>query len=154
LTHHRNPSRDGVYVQPAITKAAAATMHVDPTFQAQTDGATYAQPLYVDGGEGGQDLVIVATEHNKVFALDAATGGVVWQATLGTPVSLSDMPCGNIDPFGVTGTPVIDLPSRRIFLDSLQTPDGGATKKHLIFALSLDDGSVVSGWPIDMSTVT
>ena len=33
----------------------------------------------------------------------------------------------------------------------MTTPDGGATKKHLIFALSLDDGSVRPGWPVDVS---
>jgi hypothetical protein len=154
LMHHKNPSRAGVYVQPSITKAAAKTMHLDPAFHAAVQGAVYAQPLFVDGGAGGKDVVIVATEENRIYALDAASGAAVWQVQVGAPVKLSDMPCGNIDPFGVTGTPVIDLASRTLFFDALTTPDGGATKKHLIFALSLDDGSVRSGWPVDMSTVT
>ena len=62
------------------------------------------------------------------------------------------MPCGNIDPFGITGTPVIDFASRTLYVDAMVTPDdAGATKKHLIYALSIDDGVVRSGWPIDVA---
>jgi hypothetical protein len=65
------------------------------------------------------------------------------------------MPCGGeIDPFGITGTPVIDAASRTIFLDAMTSADGGATKKHKVFALSLDDGSTRPGWPVDVSTLT
>ena len=42
LQHHKSPGRDGVYTQPAITPQTAAAMHVDPTFTAVTQGATYA----------------------------------------------------------------------------------------------------------------
>ena len=34
-------------------------------------------------------------------------------ARLGPPVALSALPCGNIDPLGITGTPVIDERRRR-----------------------------------------
>lgn len=150
LQHHKNPSRDGVYVQPALTRAAAAGLHLDPSFHAQTQGATYAQPLYVDGGKAGKDVIFVATEQNWVYALDAASGSTVWKVQVGAPVPLNKMGCGNIDPFGVTGTPVIDLASRTIFLDALVDAGG---PHHRIFALSLDDGSVKSGWPVDMAKV-
>jgi outer membrane protein assembly factor BamB len=151
LQHHRNPSRDGVYVQPALTRAAAQGLHKDTSFHAVTQGQTFAQPLYVDGMTAGKDVVLVATEQNWVYALDAATGDTVWKSQVGTPVALSKMGCGNIDPFGVTGTPIIDLPSRTLFLSAL-VDDGGP--QHRIFALSLDDGSVKPGWPVDMANVT
>src|SRR5262245_7366794 len=32
LMHHKNPSRDGVYIQPTFTKAAIGTLHKDTTF--------------------------------------------------------------------------------------------------------------------------
>jgi hypothetical protein len=158
LMHHRNLNRDGVYVQATLTKAAVtASFNKDTSFNAVLGSgeAVYAQPLFVDGAAGGpdaggQDLVIVATEQNNVYALDALSGSQVWVRNLGAPVPLADMPCGNIDPFGVTGTPVIDLGSRTLFVDGMTTPDGGTTKKHLIFALSIDDGSVKTGWPIDV----
>src|SRR5262249_588980 len=139
------------YVQPALTKAAVATLHKDTAFHPTTvQGAMYAQPLFVDGQGTGKDLVIVATEMNNVYALDAATGAQVWTRNLGAPVPLANMPCGNIDPYGVTGTPVIDPASRTLFVDGMVTPDNGTTKQHLIFALSVDTGAVVTGWPVDV----
>jgi outer membrane protein assembly factor BamB len=66
------------------------------------DGAVYAEPL-VAGGK-----VIVATENDSLYAFDAATGRQAWRAHLGTPVSGGQLPCGNIDVSGITGTPVID----------------------------------------------
>jgi hypothetical protein len=67
----------------------------------QLDGKVYGQPVVV----GGQ--VIVATENNTVYSLSAANGSVQWQRHLGPPRT-SNFPCGNINPLGITGTPVID----------------------------------------------
>jgi outer membrane protein assembly factor BamB len=153
LTHHKNPTRDGVYVEPALTKAAVATLNQDTTFNAMlpdANDAVYAQPLFVDGGGTGKDLVIVSTEANNVYALDGATGAVVWKTNLGTPVPLSSMSCGNIDPFGVTGTPVIDWPSRTMFLDALVMGGGPV---HMVFALSIDTGAKKQGWPVLVDAV-
>jgi polyvinyl alcohol dehydrogenase (cytochrome) len=33
---------------------------------------------------------------------------VPWRAHVGTPVPRADLPCGDIDPLGITGTPVYD----------------------------------------------
>ena len=104
-------------------------------------------------GGGGKDLVLVATEENQVYALNATSGAVVWQKKLGNNVATSSLPCGNINPLGITGTPVIDAASRTMFVDAMTSADGGTTKKHLIFAMSLDDGSTRAGWPLDVSTV-
>ncbi len=157
VQHHAHASRDGLYVAPQLTVASVATLHLDTTFIAPVAGPTYAQPLYLAGGPGGKEVLVVATEQNVVYALDAATGTPVWQTpALGAPVPLAalklDPGCGNIDPLGVTGTPFADLASRRIFLDAMTTPDGGKTKRHKVFALSVDDGSVLPGWPVDVET--
>lgn len=152
LQHHNGPARDGLYVEPTLTRAAAARLHRDPAFRAPIRGPVYAQPLYWAASlPGDRDLVIVATEQNAVHAVDASSGAVVWQRSLGAPVPRRDLLCGNIDPLGITGTPVIDRASRTLFLDAMTTPDGGRTKKHLIVALSLDDGSTRPGWPVDVS---
>ncbi len=150
LEHHGGPRRDGVYVDPTLTRAAAASFHPDPVFQAGVSGAIYAQPLYVPG-PGGRALVIAATERNHVAAFDATSGATVWTRHLGDPVPISRLPCGNIDPLGITGTPVADPVSRTLYLDAMTTPDGGATKHHLVFALSLDDGSTRPGWPVKVA---
>jgi hypothetical protein len=155
LMYHNHLNRDGVYVQPLLTKDAAAGLQQDTTFAASFVGEVYSQPLYVDNGPSGTDLVIVVTEEDVVYAFDASSGQQVWQASVGTPVRLASLPCGNIDPLGITSTPVIDLASRTLFVAAMTTPDGGSTEAYEIFALSIDDGSVRPGWPVDMaSTVT
>lgn len=151
LEHHAGPRRAGVYVDPDLTRAAAAAVHLDASFRASLSGAIYAQPLYVPGAAGGHDLLLAATEENAVGAFDPATGKSVWTRTLGVPVPLSALPCGNIDPLGITGTPVVDQATRTLFLDAMVTPDGGTTKRHLVFALSVDDGSTRPGWPVDVA---
>jgi hypothetical protein len=81
-----------------------------------------------------------------VYALDAATGHPVWQQRLGAPVPRSALPCGDINPLGITGTPVIDESARSVYLDALVDENG--VPDHRVFGLSLDDGSVRPGWPI------
>ncbi len=151
LEHHNNPARTGVYVDPTLTKASATTFHIDPTFTARVPGAIYAQLLLAAKGSNGRDILIAATEENNVTAFDAATGKTVWVRSLGTPVPLSALPCGNIDPLGITGTPVIDPVSRTLFVDAMTMSSNKSAKKHLIFALALKDGSTIPGWPVDVS---
>ncbi|HVB73797.1 MAG TPA: PQQ-binding-like beta-propeller repeat protein [Ktedonobacteraceae bacterium] len=73
------------------------------------DGAVYAEPLVVGGH------VIVASEGDTLYSLDAHTGQVLWHTNVGTPVPLSSLPCGNIDPLGITGTPVYDPATNLVF---------------------------------------
>jgi PQQ enzyme repeat len=149
--HHNHDSRDGLYVDPAFTQNAAAGLTRDLGFDGTISGNIYAQPLYVEGGPNGP-MIIVATESNNVYALDATTGTMIWQRNdLGTPVARANLPCGNIDPVGITGTPVVDLASRALFFNAMTTPDGGATKKHLIYSLNVDTGATNPGWPVDVN---
>jgi hypothetical protein len=154
LQHHHNAARDGRYTEPQLTRVTAASMHRDASFYAPLPGPTYAQPLYATNGPGGRAALIVATEQNIVLAIDASDGSEIWTATLGAPVPLAQLPCGDIDPLGITGTPVVDAANRIIYVDAMTTPDNGVTKLHRIFALSLDDGSILPGWPFDLSNVT
>jgi len=147
VTHHNSRTRDGLYIAPTLTRAAAAHIHPDPGFHAAIRGPTYAHPLFYDAGAGGRDLVLVATEQNDVYALDATSGAEVWHKNLGAPAPLSALPCGNIDPLGVTGTPFLDEKGQRLYLDAMRLV--GGAPKHRIFALSIADGSVVAGWPAE-----
>lgn len=148
--HHNDSARDGLYIEPTFTHAAAANLQRDLGFDGTIAGHVYAQPLYVDNGPAGRPTLFVVTESDNVYALDASAGTVIWQRHVGTPMPQSNLPCGDIDPLGITGTPVIDLPSRKLFFDAMTTPDGGTTAKHLIFALDVDTGTVQSGWPVDV----
>lgn len=142
--YHNSLTRDGHYIDATFTRAAAAGLKLDPSFSVMVNGAVYAQPLFFDGGGEGKDLVIVATEQNQVSAFKT-DGSMAWQKVLDQPSN--SMPCGNIRPLGITGTPVIDEASRTVYLDAMTGP-----AKHMIYALSLDDGSVKSGWPVDVAS--
>ena len=126
-TYHGNVGRTGVSAPmptavgtPTVTKAIAL------------DGAVYASPIVAKG------LTIVATEHDSVYAFDAA-GNQVWVAHLGTPSPASERPCGNVDPLGITGTPIYDGASGMIFV----APEySGSPPRHELVALTLATGAV------------
>jgi outer membrane protein assembly factor BamB len=147
---HNHASRDGLYIDSAFTQSAAANLTRDLNFDGTMVGNVYAQPLYIEGGPGGKAMVIVATESNNVYALDAGNGTIIWQRNVGEPVSAQDLICTKFDPMGITGTPIVDLASRALFLDAMITPDGGPTKKHLILSLNVDTGDINPGWPVDV----
>jgi len=145
-TYYADAARSGHYVVPGLTWAHAGEMRQDGAFDGRVPGNIYAQPRYwrPTGAAGGQ--VIVATEDNVVAALDAVTGHTVWQQSLGPATKRSALPCGNIDPLGITGTPVIDERSGALYLGAMVDRGG---PRHLVFGLSLADGAVLPGWPVD-----
>jgi PQQ enzyme-like repeat protein len=153
--YHNDAARTGLYIDTAFTPAAAANLRRDPNFDGTISGEVYAQPLYIEGGPTGRKMIIVVTESNNVYALDAMDGSIIWQLNVGAPVSADDLACTKIDPLGITGTPIVDRASRALFLNAMTTPDGGRTKKHLIYSLNVDTGDINSGWPVDVGeTVT
>jgi hypothetical protein len=151
---HNHASRDGLYIDSAFTPSAAANLRRDLNFDGTIVGNVYAQPLYIEGGPGGRAMIIAVTESNNVYALDAVDGSIIWQRNVGDPVDADDLICTKFDPMGIIGTPIVDLGSRALFLDAMITPDGGTTKKHLIFSLNVDTGDINPGWPVDVETVS
>src|SRR5216117_3931886 len=123
---HNNLSRDGLYIDAAFTPGAAAGLTRDLNFNGTISGNVYAQPLYIEGGPSGP-MIIAVTESNNVYALNATTGAVIWQRNVDAPVPAGDLLCTNVGSMGILGTPVVDLPSRALFLDAMVTPDGGTT---------------------------
>ena len=98
---------------------------------AHLDGAVYGQPLVVGG------TVIAATENDTVYALNESTGTVTWHTHLGTPVPLSSLPCGDIDPLGITGTPVYDENNGLVYAVAETTG-----YHHVLFGLAVSNGAV------------
>ncbi|HEX3420950.1 MAG TPA: hypothetical protein VHT01_06960, partial [Candidatus Udaeobacter sp.] len=142
---HNNASRGGVYIDSAFTASAAANLTRDLNFNGTISGAVYAQPLYIEGGPNGP-MIIAVTEQNNVYALDATTGLPIWSRTdLGPPVPTT--PCGGFNPTGITGTPVVDLTSRRLFFDAVIN---GSPEKHFVYSLNVDTGVTTPGWPVDL----
>ncbi len=139
--HHNNATRDGLYVDPVFTTAAAANLIRDLGFNGTIVGNVYAQPLYIEDGPSGP-MVIAVTESNNVYALNATTGAIIWQRNVGTPQSS----LGNISPVGITGTPVVDVASRSLFFDAVISGPN-----NLIFSLNVDTGATNAGWPVDVN---
>jgi outer membrane protein assembly factor BamB len=98
---------------------------------AHLDGAVYGQPLVIGG------TVIAATENDTVYALNESTGAVTWHTHLGSPVPLSSLPCGNIDPLGITGTPVYDESNGLVYAVAETTG-----YHHVLFGLAVSNGAV------------
>jgi hypothetical protein len=153
LEHHLHPTRDGAYTDAKVTTAAAGAIRMDTNFKPPAiTGTIYGQPLYVDGWQTGVDAIFVATNQNHVTALNAMTGAILWDVTLGPPVAQTSLACGQpYTSYGVMETPVIDLSSRTLYTESFQTPDAGKTFKHYVFALSIDTGATKTGWPVDVA---
>jgi outer membrane protein assembly factor BamB len=151
LTYHGSLDRAGNYVMPGLTYERARGLHLDASFSATFPGQVYAQPLLWRQPGTGAGVLIVATEEDEVYAFDEKTGAQVWKRTLGEPVLRSAaFHCGNIWPLGVTGTPVIDPARATLYLDAAIMRDN--QPRHEIYALSLVDGSIEPGWPVDVAT--
>ncbi len=149
LTYHGDSLRSGHFIVPGLTFDRARSIHLDTNFQAELSGHLYAQPLYWQPPGASPPLLIAATENNVVYGLDAQTGRTVWRRELGAPVARSSLPCGDISPLGITGTPVIDPAGGTLYLDAAVAQASGP--HHLVFALSLKDGAVLPGWPVDVA---
>jgi outer membrane protein assembly factor BamB len=134
-TYDRTADRSGVSV------SSPAPTSVKKAWTARVDGAVYAQPLVVGS------TVIIATENDTVYALNAATGAVRWSRHLASPVP-SGLPCGNVDPSGITGTPVADTAAGRLWVVTFTAQPA---YRHTLWALSLSTGATVSQRAIDLS---
>ena len=97
----------------------------------QLDAAVYASPIVAHG------ITIVATENNTVYALDES-GRQLWRVHLGDPARRADLPCGNIDPSGITGTPIYDPSTGSVFV----VAEYRAPVRHELVALALGNGAV------------
>ncbi|HET6887726.1 MAG TPA: PQQ-binding-like beta-propeller repeat protein, partial [Candidatus Udaeobacter sp.] len=137
--YHNHSSRDGLYIDSAFTQSAAANLTRDLNFNGTIAGdVILTQPLYLDNGPGGRPTIIIATNSNNVYALDAVNGTIIWQRNVGAPVPANDIFCTEVGSAGIISTPVVDLASRALFLGALTTPDGGTTLKHYIISLNVD----------------
>ena len=129
-TYGGSPSRAG------IVPAAPAKPKLHRRFERGVDGEVYAQPLIAG------DRIYVATEKNTVYSF--TTGGqLVWKRHLGSPVPGGDLPCGNIDPSGITATPVIA--GGRLYAVAFLH----SGHKHVLFGLRLADGGVAVRTNVD-----
>jgi polyvinyl alcohol dehydrogenase (cytochrome) len=124
--YHANAARTGsVAGLPPAGRLAVA-------WSRSLGGAVYGQPLVVGS------TVIAATETDEVYGLRLRTGAVLWHTKqLGVPLPLGDQPCGNIDPLGITSTPVYDPQTGLVYV----VAQSGRTE-HVLVGLRPSDGRV------------
>ncbi|HEX3492660.1 MAG TPA: choice-of-anchor D domain-containing protein [Streptosporangiaceae bacterium] len=113
-------------------------------FATQLNGQIYAQPIVA-----GQ-TVIVATETNHVYGLNAATGAVEWSDDLGPAEPSSVLNCGDLTPdIGVTSTPVYDPATGTVYLVAVVNDGPSSGQPHVYaYALGAQTGTIQPGWPV------
>ena len=118
----------------------AGSLHVSWT--ANLGDVMIAQPVEAASvtipGRGTKNIVYEGTEHGDFYALDAATGQVLWHKNLGSiQTGCEDMPDGV---FGIGGAGVIDRSGPGVVYVA-----GGDGSVH---ALALATGQELTGWPV------
>jgi outer membrane protein assembly factor BamB len=125
----------------------AAGPPLDPAKRAWTadlGGVVHGQVVVGDG------RVYAATEDNRVVALDPRTGRVLWSTSLGRPLSdvVAVAGCGDIDPLGITSTPVVDTATHTLYVVG-EVSLGGDLVRHQLEGIDTADGRVVLSESVD-----
>lgn len=127
--YHGDAARSG------YSAAVPAVGSVAKVWSARLDGPVYASPLVV------RDQVVVATEGNSLYGFDRA-GRQLWHYRDEAPVPLSKLPCGNIDPVGITGTPVYDPTTNQIYAVVTKLVNGRV--RHQLIGVRPGSGHIAS----------
>lgn len=160
-TYHNDNLRSGqnlseTYLTPMnVTPLAFGRVGFMPT-----DGRVNAQPLYLANvpilGQGDHNVVYIVTEHDSVYAFDADTQALLWQATaLGAGETASDdrrCPSAVTPEIGISSTPVIDRargPNGAIYLVAA-TVDSSAHYRHRLHALDVTSGAELFAGPTEI----
>ena len=158
-TYHNDNARTGQNViETALTPANVNAQHFGKLYSFPVDGYVYAQPLYLSQvaipGNGIHNVVVVATQHDSVYAFDAdsPTPDPLWRVSFVnrdagvTTLSPADVNASDIMPeIGITSTPVIDVASNTVYVVAA-TKENGAFY-HRLHALDMTSGAEKFGGP-------
>jgi polyvinyl alcohol dehydrogenase (cytochrome) len=140
-TYHGDTSRQG---DDTSDPGLAAPL---PSWNRTLDGRVYAQPVVA-----GNQLIAV-TEQNSVYSLSPVTGAIQWHVKVpgistatGGPRT-SGFPCGNINPLGITSTPVIDAGYVYVLAEIQQT--GSSNYYFDLAKINLASGAIA--WQRDIN---
>ena len=172
-TYHNDLARDGANTQEyALSATTVATSNFGKLFTCPVDGAIYTQPLWapnVTVNGATHNLVLVATQHDSLFAFDADASpcATLWQANLidanhGAGAGETTVPSGpsgnlvgsgngDIAPeVGVTGTPVIDPATGILYVVSKSVDSTGTVFYQRLHAIDIKTGLEKFGGPADI----
>ncbi len=150
ITNAGDDLRDGWYPeQSSLTPQLVSGGTFGALWSTTVEGEVYAQPLLDNG------TLLVATENNKVYGLDPATGALRWPAplNLGTPWNPLDISCGDLTPsIGVTATPVIDPTTNTAYLTHKTYASGtSGPARWFMDAIDMSKGTEKAGFPVELS---
>ncbi len=157
LTWHNDNFRTGqntteAILSPANVKSATFGLLANVV----VDGKVDAQPLYISAlnipGKGIHNVLVIVTEHDSVYAVDADTGAALWHTSLlGSGETTSDTRgCGQVTPeIGITATPAIDRaagPHGTIYVVAMSKAGGSYYQR--IHALDLATAAELNNGPV------
>jgi len=169
-TYHNNTSRNGVNTQEyTLSPANVTTGTFGKLFSCAVDGAIYAQPLWIPNltiAGAQHNVVLVATQHDSLYAfdadkapcttlwrsnlIDAAHGGTSGETAVGNSVvnTLST----DIQPeIGVTGTPVVDLGTKSLYVVTKSVNSAGTIHYHRLHSIDILTGAEKASSPVLIS---
>ncbi len=140
FTYGYSNARTGSDPAPAgISPAMAPRLRIG--WRTRLSGAIDGQPLVLDRvrvWHRRRDLVLVATGHGEVAALDADSGRLIWRRWIGKRKILPNCEASPDSYFGVTATLVADRAAGRVYAVDVS---------GLAWAFDLTNGKVLPGWP-------
>lgn len=168
LTSQYDNARTGAtLVERQLTPANVNPQQFGKVFSLPVDGDVYAQPLFMPQvpvpGKGTHDVVIVATEHDSVYAFDATgnPSAPLWKVNfLNDEKGVATVPAREVGcPFiapeiGITPTPTIDAASGTIYVLARTKESQGVLKSdryvHKLHALAITTGVEKFGGPVEI----
>lgn len=160
LTYHNNNYRNGLNnLETQLTIGNVNYHSFGLLFVLPADGLVDAEPLYISSliiGGQKHNVLIVATEHDSVYAFDADSGAELWHVTTlkSGETPSDDRGCSQVTPeIGITSTPVIyRLPNgaSAIYLVAMSKDSSGNYHQRL-HALNAVNGAELLGGPVDIT---
>ncbi len=160
LTYHNNTARTGVNTsETTLIPSNVNSASFGKLFTIPVDGRVDAEPLYLSAvpitGKGTHNLLIVATEHDSVYAFDADTGSPIWHVTtLKSGETTSDnRGCSQVTPeIGITSTPVIRRTgSNGVIYTVAMSKDSSGNHHQRLHALDAATGVELYKGPVDIA---
>ncbi|GDY29684.1 choice-of-anchor D domain-containing protein [Gandjariella thermophila] len=130
--------------EPNLAPSAVSSSDFGQQFAATVDGQVYAQPIVAAG------TLVVATENNKVYGLNPATGAQKWTVDLGPAWPASAVSCGDLTPnIGVTSTPVYNPATGAVYVMAKVNDGPDVDNPHWkLFALDAATGATKTNFPV------
>jgi len=160
LTYRHNNARTGLDSKETIlTPVNVNVSTFGRLFTLSVDGKVDAEPLYLSAviiSGGTHNVLIVATEHDSLYAFDADSGVLYWHITTlkSGETTSDDRSCNQVVPeIGITATPAISRPtgSNGVVYAVAMSKDSAGTYHQRLHALDAATGNELYSGPVDIS---